>query len=350
MYKINLKNKIKKYLYELDIEFKKIKYKNKQKIILIDTPVHGNLGDQAIIEAELKFLKENFNNIPILEINQEKYIFLNIKLHKLINEKDIILIHGGGFIGTIWIEEEIILEKILLDFKNNPIIIFPQTIYFENSNNGKKQLKKLNNILLEIKNFYLFLRDENSYNFVYNNLNISKNNFSLVPDMVSYLSNWKFLKKENTALFCLRKDKEKVINDFLIESLKQTLSIKGLKIVTTDTCIDKRIRFRMVRKKLIYNKLRQFSKARIVVTDRIHGMMFSIITGTPCIAFDNISNKVNGACKWFGYLKYLKYIPDEKITNDVLEKLLNSHKNNYHNDELNNYYLLIKQIIASRLI
>lgn len=350
MDEIIIKNKIKGFLCKKNIKFWKMKNTNKQKFILIDTPVHGNLGDQAIVEAELKFLRENFVNIPLFEITQEEYICLNTKIHKFINEQDIILIQGGGFIGTIWLNEEIILEKILLDFKNNPIIIFPQTIYFKNDNNGNKQLKKFNTVLSNIKNIHIFVRDRNSYKFALNNLNIPIEKFSLVPDMVSYLSGWKFSDKQNIAIFCLRKDKEKVLDDFFIEHLKQDLSNKGLKIITTDTCVNKKIIIPITRKKLIYNKLYEFSKAHIVITDRMHGMMFSVITGTPCIAFDNISKKVSGACKWFEYIKYLKYIPNKTIPDNTIESLLSNNKNNYNNDKLNNYYKLIKQAIESQLI
>ena len=40
--------------------------------------------------------------------------------------------------------------------------------------------------------------------------------------------------------------------------------------------------------------LKKFAKAKIVVTDRLHGMIFTIITNTPCIAINNLSGKVKG--------------------------------------------------------
>ena len=36
----------------------------------------------------------------------------------------------------------------------------------------------------------------------------------------------------------------------------------------------------------------QCRSARVVVTDRLHGMIFSVITGTPCLALDSGTGKV----------------------------------------------------------
>ena len=45
------------------------------------------------------------------------------------------------------------------------------------------------------------------------------------------------------------------------------------------------------REKLVINKLKEFAECEIVVTDRLHGMIFSYITSTPCIALGNSTGK-----------------------------------------------------------
>ena len=37
---------------------------------------------------------------------------------------------------------------------------------------------------------------------------------------------------------------------------------------------------------------KNFSSSKIVITDRLHGLIFSKITSTPCIAIDNSNNKI----------------------------------------------------------
>ena len=71
---------IKKILYRA-VELKKIfslhysadfirlkRMKLKKKIILLDTPTHGNLGDQAIVLAQHEFLNQELENVPVIDL------------------------------------------------------------------------------------------------------------------------------------------------------------------------------------------------------------------------------------------------------------------------------------------
>ena len=55
-------------------------------------------------------------------------------------------------------------------------------------------------------------------------------------------------------------------------------------------------------------KLDEFRKSKLVVTDRLHGMLFAAITGTPCIALGNSSGKVKGVYDWLTHLDYIQYV------------------------------------------
>ncbi len=35
-----------------------------------------------------------------------------------------------------------------------------------------------------------------------------------------------------------------------------------------------------------------------MITDRLHGMVFAVITGTPCLVFDNVSKKISMVYQW----------------------------------------------------
>ena len=41
---------------------------NKNRVYLMGIPIHGNLGDQAIVISEREFLKKNFKKYKIIEI------------------------------------------------------------------------------------------------------------------------------------------------------------------------------------------------------------------------------------------------------------------------------------------
>ena len=97
--------------------------------LLLCTPTHGNLGDQAIALAEIEFLRNE--GISFFEVTSEqldnKYDFYS----KFSTKKQKILVHGGGFLGDIWVKEEIRFRNILLSFFDKKIIVLPQTISFD---------------------------------------------------------------------------------------------------------------------------------------------------------------------------------------------------------------------------
>lgn len=51
------------------------------------------------------------------------------------------------------------------------------------------------------------------------------------------------------------------------------------------------------RKSELLKKLEEFRSNKLIITDRLHGMIMACLAGTPCIAFDNSSKK---------YLEYIK--------------------------------------------
>ena len=76
-------------------------------------------------------------------------------------------------------------------------------------------------------------------------------------------------------------------------------------------------------------KLDEFAKAEIVITDRLHGMIFATITGTPCIAFDNLSNKVSGVYEWIMDQSYVKCIDFDRCGMEEAEEIVHIHSGKY---------------------
>lgn len=313
-----VKNKVRKIIKNIE--------EKSNNIILVGSPLHGNIGDHAISIAEIKLLKE-FKNKNIVEIPGEYYNMFKDEFIKSINKDDIIIITGGGFIGTLWINEENMVRSIISNFKENKIIIMPQTIYFEDSDEGNKELGNSKEIYEDHPNLYFCVRDKKSYDFCKQKLEGVKN-LLLIPDIVTYLNYDIPRVKRNGALLCLRKDKEKVILDEDREKLIDILKRKELNIEETTTVINKRISINR-RQKIFEDKLFEFKKSKIVITDRLHAMIFSAITATPCIALDNLSGKVKGVYQWLKELEYIKYIDNMNELEENLNKILEIKEQNY---------------------
>ena len=135
-------------------------------MILIGTPAHGNLGDHAIAEEEKNFIKEYFSEYNLYEIIMPLYNICQEKLKKLITPKDIIIISGGGWMGNLWLHNEITIRNIIKSYLDNNIIVFPQTIFYTNDEEGKKECKITSGYISGHKNLILCLREKNRLNLL----------------------------------------------------------------------------------------------------------------------------------------------------------------------------------------
>lgn len=72
------------------------------------------------------------------------------------------------------------------------------------------------------------------------------------------------------------------------------------------------------REELLEEKWQEFRNSELVVTDRLHGVIFAAITSTPCIVIDNYNHKVKGVYQWLKKFEFIKYCKDMKeITSQI---------------------------------
>ena len=85
-------------------------------------------------------------------------------------------------------------------------------------------------------------------------------------------------------------------------------------------------------------KLLEFSRAKLIITDRLHGMIFAALAETPCIALDNLSKKVSGVYQWISYLDYITIVSKEELTMELVWKMMEIEHASYQNDSLRGFY------------
>lgn len=308
--------KIKKVLDLLSIILKSFIYK--EKVYIFGTPIHGNLGDQAIIYAERVFLNEKFKDKKIIEVEStiaKKGMFI---LKKVIKSSDLLFISGGGFLGSLWLNEEEMFREVVNNFKDNKIIVFPQTIYFSEDDEGKKILSESKKCYGDNTNLVICCREKYSYDFMKNEF--PKIKVILVPDIVLYLDQYENNTNRENALFCIRKDKEKVKYDY--KEIENILIEKyGFKIDYTDTVIKENV-YKNKRNKKLIDKLSQFRNYKIIVTDRLHGMIFAYLTKTPCLVFENRNYKVRGVYEWIKKSQYIRLFSNSITQEEQIDGLL----------------------------
>lgn len=284
-----------------------------EKILLLMGTTYGNLGDQAITFAEEQFLFKRFPNYKIIKVNSN---MLSPSCGKILsrfqNSYKVAIITGGGFLGTIWIQNEKQAISIIRNITKIPVIIFPQSFFYEKTKYGDKILGIAKESYLKHPNLTIFVRDS-SFEFALKNFASANTKIYSVPDMVLTLNFYSSKSKRNGILLCFRNDKEKVVNDSDVSSLIEILKNSNLSFRLTDTVIAKSVNDEN-REQLLNEKFSEFRNASLVLTDRLHGMIFCAITGTPCIALNNVSKKIQGVkelwLKNFSFIKLFNSIND----------------------------------------
>lgn len=293
------------------------------KIIIMGIPHHGNIGDNAIAVAEERLIKKYFNNYE-LYLMQEKYLDTCAKRVKnIIKDDDIIFLHGGGNIGDTYVRPEKGRREVIKLFPNNKIIIFPQTAHFSDTEEGRKELEISKEIYNNHKHLIILAREEKSYKFMKENFYNAK--IYLTPDIVMTLHEKNNIDRKD-ALLLFRTDKEKTLENKNIEKIKEVINRKVGKYLLSDMNLGSGIVNigGELRDKILSNKLKEFQSSKIVITDRLHGMIFAAITETPCVVFGNFNHKISESYKWLKNLEYIKFCKDIEDLEKDIDIVLNS--------------------------
>lgn len=315
-----------------------------KKIYLLGTPTYGNLGDQAIALAEYKYLKDIGYQGEIVEI-PSLYIARHTFLFKMIIGKSDILITGGGFMGTLWPQEENMIRSVVKTFKKNKITILPQTVYYEDTQWGAEEKKKAKQIYGEHKRLYWFLRETTSYDVAKEML--PNANVFLCPDMALLLEAVKGTEKDrNGILMCLRADKEKKLQTQDTDRMKEMITkyYPNEAFRSTDTVLDKNVWFNE-RKHEVYKKIEEFANAKLIVTDRLHGMVFAALAGTPCIVCGSVNYKVKGIYEWIRNNEFIRYVDDMTEIEKTVRELSQVSSPRYDNSLIKDKYHALENVI-----
>lgn len=300
-----------------------------KKIVLFDVPTHGNIGDAAIVLAEEEFIKDNLQQYEYIKVLDEETEQRIPEIKEIIKDDDIILLHGGGNVGDEYIIREQMRRMVIEAFPNNKIVLMPQSIYFNNTEYGNKELENTKRIYNSHKNLTLIAREKTSFNIM--KREFPDTDVILTPDIVMYLN--KTQKTERKGLvMAMRKDMEKVLTTEQIEKINEEVSKHFNKKILTDTHLGDTHIYCDMREKVFEEKLEEFRKAQLVITDRLHGMIFSAITSTPCIALGNYNHKIESSFEWLKGQNYIKFLKDP---NDIEEAIieLKDKRDCYYNNE-----------------
>lgn len=312
--------------------------KNRKRMFLLNIPSHGNLGDHLLSIAEQQFFADNFPDREVVLVSSAD-LYYSIRFALMdVYEDDILCVTGGGFMGSLYAEEERFLT-IMKRFPNNKIVFFPQTIYYEDSPKGETQIKKAAKVYSGHKHLYVMARDSKSYDLLVNRLMPnSKHRVFLTPDIALY-AHAPQDNKRNGVMWCLRQDAEiNAGNDNIVQTIKEIVEKRALSQRHTDTYVYRSISIENEHHE-VKAKMDEISKAQLIITDRLHGMIYSLITDTPVIALDNLSKKVSQVYNlWLKDIPFVKVVSDTTDLERIIDSMIQHRACHYNNVEIRKKY------------
>lgn len=304
---------------------------------------YGNLGDVAITFAQKKFIQEN-SVFRVIEIPISKSPEGLWFVSRSIKTDDIVTTVGGGNMGDLYDQIEYIRQLVVKFFPDNRIISFPQTFHFSETSQGQKALGKACKVYNSHKDIHIFARENVSYQLM--KKYFKKVNIYLTPDIVFSLGKESSQKERSGAVFCLRNDKEKHLTEEQLNLLKMGV-IKHFDIVSFyDTHINKKKMGVEEKERELQKLLDVFRSAELVITDRLHGMIFCYITNTPCLVIQNNNHKILGSYQWIKEDSRMMMVSEfvELRVAELFERIEN--KVVRYSDKFNEKYKLLKNLLS----
>lgn len=298
-----------------------------QPYALVDFPNHSNVGDSAIWLGEMALLQKVTGLAPRYVCDHHNY-----NLHDLrrLHPDGPILIHGGGNFGDIWPQHHHLRCAVLTDFPDRDVVQLPQTIHFGDAANTAHTAR----LIKAHGRFTLYARDRVSEGFARAHFDCP---VQLLPDSAFGIGPVAPpVKPTHEAFMLLRSDAEQAGQDLTpLWSMANAARADWLDEPRTfvancrfRTALRHRGRRggRMESGRLdLYGYLargrfargvRMLSSGRVVITDRLHAHIISVLLNKAHVVMDNNYGKIfNYMDAWTGRFDgvWQAHVPQEAV-------------------------------------
>ena len=261
-----------------------------KKAVLIGIANHNNYGDSAITVGE--FIALNKLGIELIYYCSTKNCSDLSEAKKAIQktaEPVVILSSGGGNFGN-WKHEYELRAKLMETFKDNEVIVLPQSVDFESLQAMEDNARAMN---VHSNVTYLF-RDHKSYDIVVNSGLYKYRRVLLCPDAAVQIGMQTFsFQPTHDIVWLKRKDKESFHSS--LPEFPKNLSIlvsdwtppeQYLNIPSGVSILERSY------SRLLY-AFRLLSQGKVIITDRLHAHILSVLLDKPNVILDNSYKKLS---------------------------------------------------------
>jgi exopolysaccharide biosynthesis predicted pyruvyltransferase EpsI len=321
------------------------------KVALLDFPNHNNVGDNAIWLGEKVALKKNGVDVVY---QCDLHSFSESALRKRLGKDGIVLLHGGGNLGSVWPEHQKFRERIIKLFPDKKIVQLPQSVHFDN----EEDILQFKEVAKSHQNLHILVRDTASFEILMQ-LDLS---VQLCPDMALALgpvlasgkpvvdvvwlarTDHESASGEQHQLNCtsekldwLYGEPGKFYSKWIMRFTVRIRRIVQKSYQRSSLLRDyfggiHSIFFDALARSRFNRGIRILSRGKVVMTDRLHGHILSTLLGKPQILFDNHYRKIGNYLDCFVSSRDgLFYVPESKSSvKDCIAKALESTQNEHH--------------------
>jgi pyruvyl transferase EpsO len=273
---------------------------------LIDYPPGGNVGDQAIWLGTTEYLASR----PQYDVKYitDRFKYSAATLARTVPPGSTILLHGGGNLGDDYPLTQKFREDLVDRFHDRRIIQMPQTIHFARPEAARTAAKAFN----RHPDLTLLVRDHQSEVWARETFHCR---IEVCPDMAFNLDLPQPGPPEHQVVWLARTDSEHrhvavkrpgvLVTDWFDhvpgylrwapQYWSHVLSSLALAHVAASPPVLRRARIRGLdapAHRFLSPGVRLLSRGEVVITDRLHGHILSILTGLPNVLLDNSYGKV----------------------------------------------------------
>ena len=272
-------------------------------VALLDYPNHRNIGDAAIWLGERHLLRDL--GIPVAYVADQRG-YRPDHLRRALPDGPILL-HGGGNFGDLYPKHQRLRERVVADFPDRRIVQLPQTLRFDDPS----RMAAVGERFRGHGAFTLIVRDRRSVELAA----AFADDVLLSTDGAFGLGPLRFAEPRDGIVWLARTDFESTGTETAVPQgvrkldwpdpppawRRRRLACRGLSFALERDPTGRAGPALTQVESLLFDRLAQervaagarlVSTAEVVVTDRLHGHIMSLLCGRPSVVTDNRTGKV----------------------------------------------------------
>jgi pyruvyl transferase EpsO len=269
---------------------------------LVGFPDHSNVGDSAIWLGQLAWLQDAGIRVAY-RCHERSY---DPEILRRSSPNGLIVLAGGGNLGDLWPRLQQLRERVIEDFPGRSILQLPQSIHFRN----RDTLTQARAVFHRHPGLTIVVRDDASLGVARAGLDVKT---VLCPDMAFYLGPLSLPRVPDRDVLWLRRtdveglpdaapvaDGTMLVTDWLDPRLP---ALRRVRDAIEPLALRHPRRLALVRRlaeATLDAQARQrlqigcalLARGKVVVTDRLHAHILSVLLGIPHVILDNSYGKL----------------------------------------------------------